>query len=92
MSLIGNKNLAELPANDVIVYTQDDLAQKLNTNVQTISYLRQSGCIKFIKIGKRFLTTGKWLSEFFDSYAGDDLSNYYLMSDAVGHSSKCTAK
>lgn len=67
---------------DFIIYTQEDLATKLNTNIQTITYLRESGCLKFIKIGKRFLCTSKWLEEFFDDYAGDDLSNLVLMYKA----------
>lgn len=92
MNLVKNQTFTDLPANDVVVYTQEDLAQKLNTNVQTISYLRQSGCIRFIKIGKRFLTTGKWLSDFFENYSGDDLSNYSLMNEAACNSGNYDAK
>ena len=63
-------------------YTQEELAETIGTNVQTIASLRQTGILKSIKIGKKFYFLDRWVIDFFEEYSGANLSNVEEMQKA----------
>ena len=74
--------MGDMNNNSKFIYTQEDLAELLGTHIQTITALRESKCITFIKIGKRYITTKEFILDFFHDYANCDLSNKLLMIKA----------
>ena len=74
--------MLDLNNNSKFIYTQEELAELLGTHVQTITALRESKCISFIKVGKRYITTKEFILDFFHDYANYDLSNKLSMIKA----------
>lgn len=67
--------------NDLAV-TTEMAAKLLNTTVNNMHRLRQTGCIRAVKLGKNFLYSMDEIKRFLNDYAGMDLSNEANMIEA----------
>lgn len=65
-----------------LVFTTDEVAEKLKTHRNMVDRLRRNGLINGIKLGKGFIFSGQELNRFLTSYAGMDLSNDSAMQEA----------
>lgn len=55
-------------------FTSQDLADKLHCNVRQIGKLRRNGLLKGIRAGHGYVFSEKEIEQFYDTYAGADLS------------------
>jgi hypothetical protein len=60
-----------LTADDVL--TKEDLMEILHIQSDKALKLMKSQMLDSIKIGKQYLTTKKWLSDFFNNYKNTDV-------------------
>ena len=65
-----------------LVFTTDEVAEKLKTHRNMVDRLRRNGLINGIKLGKGFIFSEQELNRFLTSYAGMDLSNDSAMQEA----------
>lgn len=70
-------------------YGVSDVASTLKTTRQKVNELRLSGCLKFLKVGKRYLCTSQELQRFLKDYEGYNLANYESMVEARKEVEKC---
>lgn len=55
-------------------YTTADIAAELHCNVRQIGKLRRNGLLKGIRAGHGYVFSEKEIEQFYDTYAGADLS------------------
>ena len=65
-----------------LVYTTEEVAQKLKTHRNMIDRLRRNGLLNGIKLGKGFIYSDTEVRIFLTTYAGFDLSNDIEMEKA----------
>ena len=61
--------------NEKIVYSVEELCEMLSTNRQRIYVLIESGILKSLKLGKKYLVTSQNLQMFLEDYGDQDISN-----------------
>lgn len=65
-----------------LVFTTEEVAEKLRTHRNMVDRLRKLGLITGIKLGKGFIYSAKEIESFLERYAGEDLSNKEAMLEA----------
>lgn len=62
-----------------LVFTTEEVAQKLKTHRNMVDKLRRNGLLNGIKLGKGFIYPCTEVEAFLTTYAGTDLSNEEAM-------------
>lgn len=61
----------------------DDASKYLMTTTRKIALYRQTGLLKFAKLGKNYVYKKTWLDEFMETWSGYDLSNADRIRSAI---------
>ena len=61
--------------NDLNMFTQQEVAELLNTTVRNVSMLRQLDILHPIKTGRNYMYSREDIKNFQHEYAGQDVSN-----------------
>lgn len=69
---IGNKY--PIPT-DVRMYTREEVAEMIGCHKDHVVMLSEVGCLKSIRIGKRYMYSYEAIKQFQKEYEGLDLSN-----------------
>lgn len=89
MSLnINEIDLVKLLHSNAIVYTTEELANRLKTTIANIHMLRKLGAIKGTKVGKYYLYSYMSVNEFLARFEGCDMSNEDMVRISVIETNK----
>ena len=64
------------------MYTREEVGELLGAHKDTVVMLSEVGCLKSIKIGKRYMYSYEAIKQFQNDYAGLDVSNKYKALEA----------
>ncbi len=64
------------------MYTREEVGELLGAHKDTVVMLSEVGCLKSIKIGKRYMYSYEAIKKFQNDYAGLDVSNKYKALEA----------
>lgn len=65
-------NMAKM---DLMMLTQEEVAEYLHSHISTVTMLREIGILKAIKTGRNYMIPQDVIKEFQSSYLGLDVSN-----------------
>ena len=65
----------QMMTNSLKMYNQQEVAELLGCNKETVRILRETGCIKPIKIGRQYMFSYFELEKFQKDFSGLDVSN-----------------
>lgn len=68
--------------NELKMLNREEVAELFGCHVDNVSMLTEVGCIKSIKIGKRYMYSYEAIKQFQDKYEGFDVSNRVKAFDA----------
>lgn len=60
---------------DIRMYTRDEVAEMIGCHKDHVVMLSEVGCLKSIRIGKRYMYSYEGIKQFQKDYEGLDLSN-----------------
>lgn len=60
---------------DIRMYTRDEVAEMIGCHKDHVVMLSEVGCLKSIRIGKRYMYSYEAIKQFQKDYEGLDLSN-----------------
>lgn len=60
---------------DIRMYTRDEVAEMIGCHKNHVVMLSEVGCLKSIRIGKRYMYSYEAIKQFQKDYEGLDLSN-----------------
>lgn len=67
----------------MITLSTEQAVKSLNTSEETLKLLREFGCLKGMRLGKKFSYSIIEIEEFLNLYRGCDMSNRYTIAAAV---------